>query len=124
MVVASLAHEHITFPNEPILEINLVSRGVIFIQQGVVSMAHIEMEEHPIVNLCEGSYFGDVSYIFKLLNRFSYKIIQNSKENEKQCRLFSLKDKYIKDIFERFPDFENVFKVRALRRHHYFRKIK
>lgn len=123
MVVASLAHEHFSEPSKPILDIDLVSRGIIFIQEGQVSMSHVSCK-HPIVKLLEGSYFGDVSYMFKLLNRFNYIGVQPTKERDKACKFYSLNDKYIADIFKRFPDFENVFRVRALRRHHYFRRLR
>ena len=100
-----------------------MSRGIIFIQKGQVLVLHMD-DEHPIVNLCTGSYFGDVSYIFKLINKYKYVIVPQKEEADKQMKFYSLKDQYIADIFERFPDFEKVFRVRALRRHHYFRRLR
>jgi hypothetical protein len=35
-----------------------------------------------------------------------------------------LQEDYIYKIFDRFPEFRDVLTVRALRRHHYFRKLK
>lgn len=39
-------------------------------------------------------------------------------------KFFSIQDKYLNEIFEKFPDFKNILQIRALRRHHYFRKLK
>lgn len=124
MVVASLAQEHEPDQNIPILNLDLVSRGIVFIQKGQVAMFHMDQDAHPIVNLCSGSYFGDVSYIFKLINKYKYMTVPRKDNFDKQTKFYSLKDKYIRDIFERFPEFENVFRVRALRRHHYFRRLR
>lgn len=38
--------------------------------------------------------------------------------------MYSLHDKYLQEIFGNFPIFQDVLKVRALRRHHYLRKLK
>jgi hypothetical protein len=62
-------------------------------------MFHENLEPHPIVNLLEGSYFGDVSYMFKLLNKYKYMVVTPPKDQDKSTKFYSLKDKYIFDIF-------------------------
>jgi hypothetical protein len=67
----------------------------------------------------KGSYFGDISFIFRTINK--YNLIPTQGQTNK---LFSLQEDYIYKIFDRFPEFRDVLTVRALRRHHYFRKLK
>ena len=38
--------------------------------------------------------------------------------------MFSLQDRYLCQIFDRFPEFKEVLQIRAMRRHHYFRKLR
>lgn len=125
MVIASLAIEHINDSEKSILELNVVSRGIYFIQKGTVSLIHMDDKNQAIVTLTEGSYFGDISYIFKVINKYKYMYVQPLlTEARDSYKFYSLKDHYIEEIFNRFPEFYNVSKVRALRRHHYFRSLK
>ena len=42
----------------------------------------------------------------------------------KICKVYALNERHLEQIFKDFEEFEKVLKVRALRRHHYLRKIK
>ena len=38
--------------------------------------------------------------------------------------IYSLRDCYLEEIFNEFPKFKQIMTIKALRRHHYFRKLK
>ena len=38
--------------------------------------------------------------------------------------IYSLRHEYLLEIFDEFPKFKEVMTIRALRRHHYFRRLK
>jgi len=69
--------------------------------------------------LKEGSYFGEVSYIFKLKNKIMFIPRKSS-----TFSLFSLKTLYLENIFEAYPDFMNMLTIRGLRRYRYWKKLK
>jgi sulfur transfer complex TusBCD TusB component (DsrH family) len=69
--------------------------------------------------LNHGSYFGDISYIFKVKNLYYFESSRN-----KPAKIFALVDDALDNIFDSFPDFQKIFELRALRRQHYFKKLK
>ena len=69
--------------------------------------------------LNQGSYFGDISYIFKVKNLYYFESSRN-----KPAKIFSLIDDALDNIFDSFPDFQKIFELRALRRQHDFKKLK
>ena len=74
-----------------------------------------------IITLKKGSYFGDISYLFKTLNQFYF---ENKKDsNGVPATIFCLKDNLINSIMRNYPEMEKVLKIRALRRQHYFKKL-
>ena len=42
----------------------------------------------------------------------------------RDIKIFGLQDRYLTQIFDRFPEFKEVLQIRAMRRHHYFRKLR
>ena len=44
--------------------------------------------------------------------------------SQNRLKIYSLQECYLQEIFEAYPEFKNVLKIRALRRHHYIRKLK
>lgn len=109
MISSSLSYEHID-ENKSIIRTGIVSSGIYFIYRGSVSVYYKEIA-HALVIFEEGSYFGDISFIFQVINQYNYMCIpcNNSK-------YYSLQDKYLNEIFERFPEFRDVLQIRALRR--------
>jgi signal-transduction protein with cAMP-binding, CBS, and nucleotidyltransferase domain len=118
-VIASLSYEHF---NEGDLVIGLdeISPSIYLIHDGQVDVSHKD-SKWTLLSYEEGSYIGDTSYIFRILNQYSFKPKQSSSNG---LLIYSLKDKYLSDIFDNFPRFESLLKVRALQRHHYIRKLK
>ena len=68
----------------------------------------------------EESYFGEISFIFQLVNQYSYRVV--SKEDD--SLLYSIRDDEFKDILETYPEFQDVLKIRALRRYHYLTRLR
>lgn len=66
MVASSLSYEHID-ENKSILKQDVVSSGIFFIYKGSVSVYYKEIA-HALVIFEEGSYFGDISFIFQVIN--------------------------------------------------------
>jgi signal-transduction protein with cAMP-binding, CBS, and nucleotidyltransferase domain len=62
MIVSSLAYEHVN-ETDSVLKFNNVSTGIYFVDGGSVKMYYKD-SEYSIVTLEEGSYFGDISFIF------------------------------------------------------------
>jgi hypothetical protein len=60
-IIASLTSEYCDDRN--IIPIDIVSPGIYFIYEGTVELYSKKLE-NPILNLNEGSYFGEISYIF------------------------------------------------------------
>lgn len=99
--------------------IDIVANSIYFIQEGVVDMGYKGHEGHNLVVLDAGSYFGDISYILQVKNQYNYNVRATP-----LAVIYSLRENYLEDIFEEFPQFKEVLTVRALRRHHYFRRLK
>lgn len=117
-VIASLSYEHFE-PNESILRLDVVSSEIYFIYEGEVEVTYKE-RENVLIHFDQGSYIGDTSYIFEIRNQYTYTCVGEGKKS----RIYGLHDKYLQDIFTDYPDFKNVLRIRALRRHHYLRKLK
>ena len=99
--------------------IDIVANSIYFIQEGVVDMGYKGHEGHNLIVLEAGSYFGDISYILQVKNQYNYKVRPTP-----IAVIYSLRENYMEEIFEEFPQFKEVLTVRALRRHHYFRRLK
>lgn len=120
MVLASLEYEHIYDDGrDSLVPLGLISRGITFIQNGHIVVSYKSMED-PLINLKSGSYFGEISYIFKLVNQYSYKSL--SKEDD--TLLFSLKDENLREIIEIYTEFSSIISLRAYRRYHYLTKLR
>lgn len=76
--------------------------------------------KHPLVILEQGSYFGEISFLFKIRNLYLYKV----RSSEPNTLLFSIKDNNLREIFNSYPEFGEILKVRAIRRHHYWNKLR
>ena len=118
-VISCLSYEHFE-PLESILRLDVVSSEIYFIYEGQVDVTYKE-RENVLIHFEEGSYIGDTSYIFEIRNQYKYRCVANSKT---KARIYGLHDQYLQDIFNSFPEFKNVLRIRALRRHHYLRKLK
>lgn len=59
----------------------------------------------------------------KTRNYYRYLINKNDDCNKK-AKIYSIQGKSLEDIFERFPQFKSVLLTRALRRQHYYRKLR
>jgi hypothetical protein len=58
--------------------------------------------------------------LFKVRNFYRFNLHQ---ENKKP-KVYSLQHKYLEKIFNSFPDFKSLIKIRALRRQHYYKKLR
>ena len=122
MVIASLTlDQSYTDDSEPLLPLDIVSSRIYCIWQGTIDM-YYKNGPHLLTELDEGSYFGEISYIYRVRNQYGFYRSFN-KDTSKSARLFYLPDKYLKEIFNQYPTFKNLLKIRALRRHHYFKKL-
>ena len=72
------------------IPLGVVSNGIYFITEGTVDVHMMLSQPHKLVELSSGSYFGDVSYIFRVKNLFDYVPRANS-----VCRIYSLQDQYL-----------------------------
>ena len=95
-----------------------MSQKIYFILSGIVDVFHMDSKD-SLVHFKEGSYFGEVSYIFKVRNKYSF--IPRPKT---KYQIFSLKSKAIDEMFDNYPDFKSLLQIRGLRRHLYLRKLK
>jgi CRP-like cAMP-binding protein len=103
------------------LALDEVSEAIYFIHEGIVEVSY-KQSDYALVQFEEGSYIGDISYIYKIFNQYTYRTKYSP--DEKLLTIYSLKDKYLASIFNAYPKFERIMKIRALRRHHYIRKLK
>lgn len=60
-------HEHC----HSIIPLNVISNALYFIDKGEVHVYHQE-SKHMLVTYEEGSYFGDISYLFKARNQYRF----------------------------------------------------
>jgi CRP-like cAMP-binding protein len=89
----------------------VVSSAIYFIQEGQVQVYSRQIE-HPLIMFDEGSYIGDISFIYGIRNHYRY--IPTQPIN--RVKIFNLQKEYLNNIFDSFPEFKNVLKIRALRR--------
>lgn len=118
-VISSLQYEHYN-QDEILIPINEISNGIYLVQEGNIDVSY---KDHDIkfLQFDAGCYIGDTSYIFRTLNQYCYKVRQSSQSG---LLVYSIQDRYLSQIFAEFPRFESILKIRALRRHHYQRKLK
>ena len=76
-IVSSLTYEYFD-PGENIVQLDVISSGIYFIQKGSVTMYHMDCK-HELLHYDAGSYIGDTSYIFQIKNRYKY-ILDHSEE--------------------------------------------
>lgn len=81
-----------------------------------MEMSHMSTEKFPLVKFDMPTYFGDVSLIYKIDNRYHHKI-------EKGSIVYSIANDDLKMIFSNFGDFYDVLKIRAIRRYRYFKRL-
>lgn len=62
MIASSLSYEHID-ETKSIIKQEIVSSGIFFIYKGTVKVYYKD-SNYPLVVFEEGSYFGDISFIF------------------------------------------------------------
>jgi len=79
MIAASLSFAH-TSEDESILKINNVCSGIYFIDKGSVDVYYKD-NVNSLLTFEEGSYFGDISFIYQIINR--YRFIPKSGSNSK-----------------------------------------
>lgn len=68
-IIASLTCEYCDDRN--VIPIDIVSPGIYFIYEGTIELYSKKLD-NPILNLNEGSYFGEISYIFEIINQYYY----------------------------------------------------
>lgn len=97
-----------------------VSSCIYMIQEGQVDVSY-KNSSYVLLEYDSGSYIGDTSYLFRILNLYSYTTRQASGNG---LLIYSLHEKYLEDILNTYPEFKSLLKLRALRRHRYLRKLK
>ena len=117
-IVASLTYEHFEM-GENMLPLNEITEQIFFVHDAEVTVAY-KTWPHQLLLFEQGSYFGDTSYLFKIINHYRYTL----QSHPESSRIYSLHAKYLESILEDFDDFASVLKIRALRRHRYLRKLK
>ena len=100
------------------IPLDVVATSLYLIDNGRVDVFYQE-SEHALVHYDDGSYFGDISYIFKAKNQYKFKL-QNK---DKDTKIYSIRNVYLDPILDMFPDFKKILTVRALRRQHYMRRL-
>jgi hypothetical protein len=96
MITSSLSYEHVDNieSDYSMIKTDVVSSGIFFIFRGSVSVYCKDVNEHALLIFEDGSYFGDISFIFQVINQYKYKpTVSNS------SKFFSLQDKYLDEIF-------------------------
>ena len=111
MIIASLQYEQYEV-GANMIAYGVVSKKMVLVQEGLVEMFY-KNSTMPLLLYEDGSYFGEISYLFDVKNLYRFKLANS--ENKKQ-KVFSLLEKNLTQIFESFPEFKNLIKIRALRR--------
>ena len=120
-IVSSLTLEHNINIHDSVIPLGIVSQSIYCIYQGSIDIYYKDLP-YILCSLDEGSYFGDISCMFKVKNQYSF--IRSDIINPHNSKLFFLQENYLNNILEKFPQFGNLLKIRALRRQHYFRKLR
>ena len=120
MILSSLTLEFVR-SKESIIEIN-VSSKIYFIDKGKINVYYKDIP-HKLLSLEQGSYFGDISLIFRVQNNFRY-CSSYEQSTDEYARIYSINHKILQVIFDRYPDFYNLCKVRAIRKQHHYKQVK
>lgn len=122
MICSSLQFENIEqYSNEGLLKQGVISPGITFVLDNVVDM-HYKYYKEPILIYEEAIYYGEISYMFKIRNQYRYCVRQD--DQNKKTKVYSIHGYYLEEIFETFPEFKDLLTIRALRRQHYYRKLR
>ena len=126
MVSAGLTYQYYFDEENSIISLDEISPALHFIVEGSVDM-YYKHHDCPLVTLENGSYFGDISCIFRIKNQYSF-IPKLQKANNEDLvsnqKFYSIDEDYLGLIFKQFPGFMDLMKIRALRRQRYYRKLK
>ena len=95
------------------ISLNTTSKNIFLIAEGSIE---VKYAEHPILTFRDGSYFGEVSFLLNVANKYNF--IGN-----KNTKLYSIGEKHLLAIFELYPDFKSMLLIRALRRYRYMKKL-
>jgi hypothetical protein len=88
----------------------IVSPTIFFIFRGQIDVTLKEQKDH-FLTLDNGCYFGDISFLFDLNNKYVYTV-----KDEQKAQVFSIDNKHLKSLFNRFQKFRKVMEIRAYRR--------
>jgi len=84
--------------------IYLIQKGQVEVSYQYVSKIYSEQHnkdrDNKLLQFDAGSYIGDTSYIFRILNQYSYRPKQSSVNG---LMIYSLNEKYLSQIFKNFP---------------------
>ena len=75
-MLASLEYVHIYDKKDSLVRLDMISRGITFIQKGNIAVSY-KVLDNPILFLNTGSYLGDISYIFQKINKYKYLATSN-----------------------------------------------
>jgi hypothetical protein len=75
--------------------IGIISQSIYFIYKGKLEVTLRDKEE-PFLVLDDGCYYGDISYLFDLINEYVYSA------KERNCQVFSIDKKHLYTILNRF----------------------
>jgi len=117
-VIASLSYEHVDY-STPIMRLDEITDCIYFVYEGEVTVSYKQTKQ-PLLLFEQGSYIGETSFILKIRNQYTYQL----KLGKEPAKIYGLQQKYLDPILREYPEWKNVLKVRALRRHHYLRKMK
>ena len=76
---------------------NVVSNAIYFVDKGTVRVYYKDTQ-YGLINLDEGSYFGEISLIFQVLNHYKYIPLITTNKNkpeEKVTKIFSIHEKHL-----------------------------
>ena len=77
MICASLQYENFDLKDKiNMIRYGIVSTSIMLIQEGSIDMYYKNNKE-PILVYDEGSYFGEVSLLFKVRNHYRFQICDN-----------------------------------------------
>lgn len=122
MMMSSLKLEPFHLNDGCILNLDQITTGIYFIDKGVVSVRY--QNSDIICKLDDGSYFGEISYLFQVRNQYKFTLENNKSGSDGFSRILSIQHNDFKPIFDQYEPFYNLMKTRALRRQIFFKKIK
>ena len=74
--------------------------------------------DYILTSLGKGSYFGDITLFLNIKSKMVYRTSMSV-----DCYIYSIKGKLIKDFMKLKPEYENVYKLRAMRRLYYLKTV-